>query len=566
VDLEPRLRHHRVVGAEAVDGLLARGEEGLASGDFDAARLAFEAALAEADTPRAHDGLGRALWWQGNVDDALDQRERAYAGFRASGERERAVLVAVWIAREYLEAVGNQPAANGWMARAERLLGEIDASSARGWLDLTRGAQSDDPAEMRSRAESAVDAARRFDDVELEASALALLGRALILAGRIDDGMSALDEAMTAATAGEVRDPIVFGDICCVVTRGCEEAGEVARLMRWNEVIESYLARHHHAPLLSFCGTCCAEMLQANGALVDAERWLTTAVRALEGTGHTARCVHPAAKLAELRVLQGRIEEAERLLIGYEDLPEAVLAVAAVNRAKGEPTVAKAVLLRRLNELGDTILSVAVLSALVEADLATGHVVAARSAAERLRRIANASGHPRVAAVADLAGGRVALAARDPDALALLEAALAGFTKLEMALDAARTRMEIARTLRDAEPEVALREARLAAEAFDAIGATAPLDEVSALARELGGPARTGPKAVGLLSRREREVLALLGEGLTNAEIAARLYISTKTAAHHVSSILSKLHLRSRAEAGAFALRGEAAGPPSDRK
>jgi len=51
------------------------------------------------------------------------------------------------------------------------------------------------------------------------------------------------------------------------------------------------------------------------------------------------------------------------------------------------------------------------------------------------------------------------------------------------------------------------------------------------------------------------EVLALLGEGLTNAEIAARLYISTKTAGHHVSNILFKLGVRNRTEAGAVARR-----------
>jgi DNA-binding NarL/FixJ family response regulator len=75
------------------------------------------------------------------------------------------------------------------------------------------------------------------------------------------------------------------------------------------------------------------------------------------------------------------------------------------------------------------------------------------------------------------------------------------------------------------------------------------------LVRDLGGPARTGPKGVGLLTAREVEVLGLLGEGLTNAEIAARLYISTKTAGNHVSAVLSKLHLRSRQEAAAYAVR-----------
>ena len=71
--------------------------------------------------------------------------------------------------------------------------------------------------------------------------------------------------------------------------------------------------------------------------------------------------------------------------------------------------------------------------------------------------------------------------------------------------------------------------------AFRRLGADREADAAAALVRDLGGPARTGPKEAGLLTRREREVVHLLAEGLSNAEIAARLYISTKTAGHHVS-------------------------------
>ena len=65
------------------------------------------------------------------------------------------------------------------------------------------------------------------------------------------------------------------------------------------------------------------------------------------------------------------------------------------------------------------------------------------------------------------------------------------------------------------------------------------------------------PKEAFGLSRREREVLALIAEGRTNREIGERLFISQKTVGVHVGNILSKLGASGRVEAAMVAIRLE---------
>jgi NarL family two-component system response regulator LiaR len=57
------------------------------------------------------------------------------------------------------------------------------------------------------------------------------------------------------------------------------------------------------------------------------------------------------------------------------------------------------------------------------------------------------------------------------------------------------------------------------------------------------------------LSERELEVLKLIADGMSNAEMAARLFLSEKTVKGHVSNILSKLHLADRTQAAVYAWR-----------
>jgi DNA-binding NarL/FixJ family response regulator len=110
---------------------------------------------------------------------------------------------------------------------------------------------------------------------------------------------------------------------------------------------------------------------------------------------------------------------------------------------------------------------------------------------------------------------------------------------------------------------VAIAEARAALDAFERLPAERDVADASKLLATLATLGATGREAEqdGPLSKREQEVLELLGQGLSNPEIADRLYISRKTVEHHVSSILSKLGLRSRTEAATYATRAGMTGP-----
>jgi DNA-binding NarL/FixJ family response regulator len=196
------------------------------------------------------------------------------------------------------------------------------------------------------------------------------------------------------------------------------------------------------------------------------------------------------------------------------------------------------------------------LELLVAIAVSQGDLDGARTSLERLTAVAEATGSRQAAALVALGTGRVRVAEHEDGASAHLKDALERFSALELPLEAARARLELAQAVADTSPDVAVSEARLALGAFDELGATPDADLAAAFLRELGARGgRNWPRRKGELTKRELEVLALLRSGLTNAEIAERLVISRRTAEHHVARILAKLALRSRAEAAAYATR-----------
>jgi len=95
--------------------------------------------------------------------------------------------------------------------------------------------------------------------------------------------------------------------------------------------------------------------------------------------------------------------------------------------------------------------------------------------------------------------------------------------------------------------------------AFEA-GATAEVNRIEARMRELGARPRAGrPKGPrrpeGSLSAREEEVVALVAAGSSNAEVAARLFLSERTVQDHISNAQRRLGLNGRAALAAWAAK-----------
>ncbi len=555
---------------ESVDSLIEEGHAAFERGDAEASRAAFEAALDQRESGELLEGLARAKYLQVDYPGSIEAHERAFAAYASEGDSLSAARSARLLSWLFVNVLGDFAVAGGWLARADGLLGEAPEEGVeRGWVELTRATREPYGEGRVGQLATALDIGRGLRDPDLRFAALARLGETLAMTGRVEEGMVCFDEALAAACAGEVRDLYVVESVFCGMFLTCERVHDVVRAEQWLRAAGDLVRRRNILAVGPLCRAHYGGLLTAAGRWDEAESELAEAARVFKGGYAAARAI-VLVRLADLRVRQGRLEEAAGLLEGLDQIPDAARPLAALHLARGETALGREVLERRLAmpafEMPWPIAPVQppppavigpLLALLVEACLAEGADDDAAAAVDRLAELAGRHPSPYLTACAALAKGRLCVATGSGDAKACLRDALTAFSAAQMPVELARARLELAQAIADEQPEVAIAEAKGALEAFDLHRAARDADAAASLLRTLGAPGRSAPKRRERLTKRESEVLELLGHGLSNPEIAERLFISRKTAEHHVGHVLSKLDLRNRSEAAAYAARLE---------
>jgi DNA-binding NarL/FixJ family response regulator len=448
------------------------------------ARRDFPAALALAEHDARVDvaerqlviGVCRAMFHQSEqAVAALVESMQTFGAQRPM----RAAVAAVFLGRLHYFVHDSPAVANGWFARARRLVADqpdcIEYALAA--LPLP-GCDILDVTKLHKDATRALTLARRIGEANLEAKALADLGTAQVSRAFVAEGMTLLDEAMAMVLSGEASSPFAAIEVVCNLLSSCARVGDLAR--------------------------------------AD-----------------------------------------QRLLAGRRDHPDAVLPLAALHLARHAWPDAASVARHGIRQMGDDRVRAARLRAIcVEAELARGNIAQARADADELAVLTIDAAPPVLRARAELARGRVAEATGEAAAATTAyQAGLHALADNGWPLIRAELHLALARLSADSDPPAAITEARAAHLIYDRLGS--PLARASALLlNSLGVPATARPRradATAALTRRESEVLDLLRGGLSNADIAARHHNSVRTIEHHVSAILTKLGLRSRAEAAAYA-------------
>jgi DNA-binding NarL/FixJ family response regulator len=498
--------------------------------------------------------LARSAYMLGHDDDYVGALERAHYAQLSTGEIPRAVRSAIWIGHSFLFR-GETARAVGWFARGQRILDEDGRECVeRGYLLIPVWLEQIGARDYEAGLATAMAGAEigeRFGDADLVWLARDDQSRALLQLGRVREGLRLVDEALVAATSGELS-PIVTGIVFCNTISFCRDALEVRHVREWTDALTTWCDRQPQ--MVAHNGLCLvhrAEIMLMRGAYGEALEYARRCAERFTGgvLNQLARgkAFYCQGEVHRLRGEFSAAEEAYRTASRFGCEPQPGLAL--LRLTQGNEEAAEAAIRRVIGETTDSFARAALLPAYVEIMLAVGSHEQAGVACRELEQIAETSGTEVLAALAALSRGAVALAENQPsEALKPLRRAHRTWTELKALYDAARVQVMVALACRAlGDEDSASLELHTARETFEQLGASIERARVDALIT------RRAPAEEHSLTERELEVLRLVAAGKSNREIAIALTISDHTVARHVQNIFAKLSVTSRAGATAFA-------------
>ncbi|HKA03337.1 MAG TPA: LuxR C-terminal-related transcriptional regulator [Acidimicrobiales bacterium] len=548
---------HHARGAGRFDEFVALAREGvghyLAGGSsHQALRLAADALTEAPDDVALLAAASRAAWLLGLHDEALIHAERWHRVVRTAPAPERAAAARM-LARVYHELARTD---DMWriVLELEALVDELEPGEDRAlvmaWIaQLTMlNYRSNEAIEWADRAIAEADAVGAKG-----VRAQALVERASALycdqPGSHEDALAAFRVAIAEAEA--VEDWVLVARAINNMSKylsvsGMESENYLTRLREASERAGyDGMGKHSYRYRL-------VELAVARGNLAEARRELNAA---FDATGLHLKGWHYTLE-AVLSLEEGRFD------VAADAIDRAEPAVRLFDKGGLQSLRLKLAALRRNGREAARLVAEMTDDAVDEVGLEAETIFERLEAAARLglvddapklvarwsHRVPSNSGHFTAAAEGLVA----ALEGRAEEAIAVLEPAVDDRSFVVPAYQRSWVRLVLARCLAGLGRRHGALEAARAAQQELAQWPGWRRDEIDALVRRLEGGAGDGESE---LTSREREVAGLLAEGLSNAELARRLYISPKTAAVHVSNILMKLGMSSRAEVAAWAVR-----------
>jgi len=512
--------------------------------------------LADKESPLQGDDLellAVASYLLGKFSESHDIWSRAHNEHLNTGDIRCAARCAFWLGFTLLNA-GESARGGGWIGRARRLLDEAQLDCAeQGYLLL--------PAALRLLGEGDARGALdifdhagaigdRFQDTDLMTLTRLGRGQSLIQLGEAHQGLDLLDEAMAAVDSGIIS-PVVVGIIYCAVIEACLEIFDLRRAHEWTEALSDWCASQ--PDLVPFRGQCLirrSEIMQLHGEWPDAMEEANRASELLSTTRGDSAAGAAFYQLGELYRLRGdflNAEEAYRQAGNWRRSPQPGLAL--LRLAQSQVDTAKISIHRALEDSKTPKARTRILPAYVEIMIEAKELPKARAAADELIKLGLDMDAPLLQALAAQADGAVLLSQGETTlALDRLHHALAIWNRLAAPYECARVRFLIGKASDEiGDKETMKMEFEGARLTFRQLKAQPDIDRVDALMRN-----KKTRKNHGLTSR-ELQVLRSIATGKTNKTIAAELFVSERTVDRHVSNILSKLNLPSRAAATAFA-------------